>query len=81
MLASGDIRNTVATPPDRINSCFHPSMKRRIWPLRHCRNMALFDWIVVYIVPVARIVTFVSNGVFPETTLPYPPLASGYTHR
>ena len=43
--------------------------------------MAMFDGIVVYIVHVARIVAFVSKGVFPETTLPYPPFASGYTHR
>jgi hypothetical protein len=80
-LASGDVRNTVATSPDRVNSCLHPSMKRRIWPLCHCRNIAMFDWIVVYIVHVARIVAFVSKGVFPETTLLYPPFASGYTHR
>ena len=64
------------TPIRRAHAGIHISPERRIRPRRRRLDIPVFDWIEMNVIEMPLHIDFVSNSVFPKSTLPYRGFAS-----
>ena len=61
---------SISRPVIRQYPVFHVAMKRRIWPVAHALHPRMLDRIEMNVVNMPREVSFVADGMFPESSLP-----------
>jgi hypothetical protein len=49
---------------------FDITMKCGIWPVGYALHMIMFDWIPVTIMDMVCVISFITNGMLPESALP-----------
>src|SRR5262249_18494738 len=72
----GTIALYVAAPILRIHAQAYHSVKRRMRPIAHTRDVAVFDWVEMDVIDVTREIFFVAQGVLPVSSLPNAAIAS-----
>ncbi len=69
-----------ACPVLRISAFLHQTMKRRIWPVCHTFNQAVFHRIDMHIIHVRTKIRFVANQAFPIAALPDTSFTAPFTN-